>query len=132
MGTTPSTTVGSSKTYTALTDIPKVIIGKCSTLLANHMQCWRAGDFQVTIPAEPVTAADGTITQDVTTYQLCRRHALLEQENDAILVQAQHRIENDKAQLEQAEQAIPQANTTSTTSAAATTPAPTSVKPLAK
>jgi len=58
-----------SKTYTALNALPGVAIGKCSEILENRLQCWKAADFQITLP-------------DGTTYQKCRRHAQAELQED--------------------------------------------------
>jgi hypothetical protein len=58
-----------SKTFTALITLPRVAIGKCSEILENRLQCYKAADFQITLP-------------DGTTYQKCRRHAQLELQED--------------------------------------------------
>ena len=58
-----------SKTFTLLSTLPGVAIGKCSEILENRLQCWKAGDFQITLP-------------DGTTYQKCRRHAQAELQAD--------------------------------------------------
>jgi hypothetical protein len=58
-----------SKTFTALNTLPGVAIGKCSEILENRLQCWKAADFQITL-------SDGT------TYQKCRRHAQAELQAD--------------------------------------------------
>jgi hypothetical protein len=100
----PEPNVNLIKTYTPLTDIPKAIIGKCSAVLPNHMACWRSGDFQVTIPGEVVTDEEtGKVTQEITQYQLCRRHAQAELENDVVLAAAKQAVANDEAQLAAAE-----------------------------
>ena len=75
--------MSTTKTYADLgpdsgTGVP---IGKCSGLLPNHMQCWRSGDFQVTETIS-TTTEDGTIIENVTPYQLCRRHELIQKEAD--------------------------------------------------
>jgi hypothetical protein len=55
-----------SKTFTAFNTLPGVAIGKCSEILPdNRLQCWKAADFQITLP-------------DGTSYQKCRRHAQAE------------------------------------------------------
>ena len=101
----PEPIVNPTKTYTALVDIPKAVIGKCSAVLPNHCACWRSGDFQVTIPGEVVTDAEGKVTQEIYGYQLCRRHAQSEQANDAALATAKQVVANDQAQLEAAQAA---------------------------
>lgn len=58
-----------------------VAIGKCSALLPNHMQCWRAGDVLVSVINEDQTLASQ--------YQLCQRHVVVEQNRDAQLAKAE-------------------------------------------
>jgi len=58
-----------SKTFTALNTLPGVAIAKCSEILENRLQCWKAADYQITLP-------------DSTTYQKCRRHAQAELQAD--------------------------------------------------
>ena len=78
--------MSTTKTLTPLSALPvgtkpgQIAIGKCSEVLPNHMQCWRAGDVVVTVVNEPTTAEDGKVTQQILTYQKCNRHALAEQE----------------------------------------------------
>ena len=92
-----------TRTYTPLAEIPKALIGKCSAVLANHMQCWRAGDFQVsvvtTIPSE-VEGEEPVVK--LVTYQLCRAHAIVEQKayekavaDEAALATAQMAVQQD-------------------------------------
>jgi hypothetical protein len=66
-------------TYTPLSEIPKAIIGKCSAMLFNHMQCWRGADVQVsfTVTSKDKDGKDVTKTN---IYQLCNAHAAIEQE----------------------------------------------------
>jgi len=91
--------MSTTKTYADLgpdsgTGVP---IGKCSGLLPNHMQCWRAGDVlvsavtQTTVPAHTVneTEIPEAVDESVTSYQLCRRHATIEQDRDAKLAAAE-------------------------------------------
>jgi hypothetical protein len=112
-----STTALATKTFTPLSELsvgPKpgqVQISKCTEVLPNRMQCWRAGDVLVTVVGELTTdKATGKPTQSVQSYQKCRRHALAEQEqyekaqaaaqaaaNDA--KQAAAAVEMDKAKL---------------------------------
>jgi hypothetical protein len=61
--------MSTSKTFTALSTLPGVAIGKCSEILENRLQCWKAADYQI-------TCADGT------TYPKCRRHAQAEFQAD--------------------------------------------------
>lgn len=73
-----------TKQYTELAKVQGAQITKCSTVLENHMQCWRAGDYQVTITTTtPPTTKDGEATVKVQGYQLCRAHAILESQDDA-------------------------------------------------
>lgn len=87
-----------TRTYTPLIELPGVMIVSCSAVLPNHMQCWRSGDFQVT-ETTSTTAEDGTITESVSTYQLCRRHALIQKETDAQEAAAVQKKMADQAQL---------------------------------
>jgi hypothetical protein len=72
-----------TKTYTDLKEIPHVKIKTCGALLPNHMQCWRAGDFQVTEttvqPAVAATKDTPAVEEKVTqnTYQVCAFHKSL-------------------------------------------------------
>jgi hypothetical protein len=65
-----------AKTYTLLSSIPtgnkpgQTSIKQCSAILDNHLQCWNASAFVV-----KTTDKDGNSTE----YQLCRRHAMIEQ-----------------------------------------------------
>jgi hypothetical protein len=79
-----------TKTFTLLSQIPKVVIGKCSAILPNKMQCWRAGDVQVHTVTQGVNSEEPNDTFD---YQLCRAHAIAEQQ------------EYDKAVADEAEAA---------------------------
>ena len=71
-----------ARTYKPLTELPGVKVTSCSAVLPNHMQCWRSGDVQVT-ETTSTTDEDGSITETVSVYQLCRRHALIRKEADA-------------------------------------------------
>jgi len=73
-----------TQTYTELSTLPiglgpgQYQIGKCSGILDNHMQCWRSADILVTV-VTPTEIEEKMV--DVTThYQLCRRHAQLDQQ----------------------------------------------------
>lgn len=93
-----------SKTYTPLTEIPtghglgKTLIGKCSAILPNRLQCWRAGDFVVTEVHPAVTDADEKVSQQKDTYQLCRSHVAQQQENDEKTKQEATASANDAQQ----------------------------------
>jgi hypothetical protein len=87
-----------TRAYKPLAEIPGAKIMSCSAVLPNHMQCWRSGDFQVTETIS-TTAEDGTITDKVTVYQLCRRHALIQKEADAQEATAVQKEAADQAQL---------------------------------
>ena len=52
-------------------------IGTCSGILDNRMQCWRSADVLVTVVTP--TEKEGDATEGVSSYQLCRRHAQLDQ-----------------------------------------------------
>jgi len=75
-----------TKTFTPLSEIPKAIIGTCSGILPNHMQCWRAGDVQVhmVIPGEGEEAEPR-----IHDYQLCRAHAIAEKQEQDVAVAAE-------------------------------------------
>lgn len=92
----PASTV--TKTYTELSTIPKAVVGKCNAVLSNHMQCWRAGDVQVqitTVTPGAVTTAAPTVA--IQTYQLCRAHALYEQQQDVQLAALETKLAEDQA-----------------------------------
>jgi hypothetical protein len=73
----PTTT----KTYKPLSQIAKAKIHKCSAMLPNHMQCWRAGDVQVVSTTVTPPAKDGDKeTTSTSEYQLCYMHANIEQQ----------------------------------------------------
>ena len=72
------------KTYVALNSIPHVKIGRCSEVLGNQNQCWKAGDFQITVTTPP----EGEETAPtIVTYQKCRRHAQAERDADGSVVE---------------------------------------------
>jgi hypothetical protein len=58
--------------------IGKVPIVRCSAMLANHMQCWRAGDFYISDVSDIVNTA----------YQKCRAHAQQERDEDEAQIKA--------------------------------------------
>ena len=79
-----------TKEYVALTDNPHIKIKTCGAVLPNHMQCWRAGDYQVTettvqpavaaVAATKDTPATPAVEEKVSTstYQICAFHKSLE------------------------------------------------------
>ena len=72
------------KTYVALNSIPHAKIGRCSEVLGNQNQCWKAGDFQITVTKPP----EGEETDPtIVTYQKCRRHAQAERDADGSVVE---------------------------------------------
>lgn len=74
----PTTT----KTYTAIAGSTGIQITKCSHMLENHMQCWRAGDFLITVVTSYPQDGDTPAHVETVTYQKCRRHAQVEKEAD--------------------------------------------------
>ena len=74
--------MGLTKTYEPVTSLPNLKITKCQQILANHMQCWRAGDFLVTVTTDTPTDKNPA-AQTITQYQKCRAHASSEQTQDA-------------------------------------------------
>jgi len=74
--------MATTKTYEPVTSLPNLQITKCQQMLANHMQCWRAGDFLVTITTDTPTD-ENPAAQTVTQYQKCRAHASSEMTQDA-------------------------------------------------
>jgi hypothetical protein len=97
--------MGLTKTYEPVTSLPNLQITKCQQMLANHMQCWRAGDFLVTITTDTPTD-ENPEAQTVTQYQKCRAHASSELAQDvqtaadeAALVAAQAVVVADTAPI---------------------------------
>jgi hypothetical protein len=74
--------MATTKTYEPVTSLPNLQITKCQQMLANHMQCWRAGDYLVTITTDTPTD-ENPKAQTVETYQKCRAHASSEMTQDA-------------------------------------------------
>ena|SRR5271157_922624 len=74
--------MATKKTYEPLSSMPHPLVTKCSEVLGNQMQCWRAGDFLITVTEDTPTDENPTATT-TTSYQKCRRHAAKEQEADA-------------------------------------------------
>ena len=82
------------KTYTPFTELSvgtkvgQTPIEKCSAILPNSLQCWRAADVVVTrvetLQGLPGGMEEAAKHPKITKYQLCRRHALIEQEQDAL------------------------------------------------
>jgi hypothetical protein len=74
--------MATTKTYEPVTSLPNLRITKCQQMLTNHMQCWRAGDFLVTVTTDTPTD-ENPAAQTVTQYQKCRAHASSELTQDA-------------------------------------------------
>ena len=70
-----------TKTYELLSTLPKTKIEKCSAMLENHLQCWKAGDLLITITT-PAPTKDDPKAVSITSYQKCRRHAQAEKDAD--------------------------------------------------
>ena len=62
------------KQYTPIMLVQGILIGRCSQILPNKLQCWRAGDFVVqdSLPSGKVI------------YQLCRTHVTLQKLADKL------------------------------------------------
>ena len=73
-----------TKTYTPLSQIEGAQARGCSALMPNRMQCWRAGDVQVVVAKTEPATKDKPLTVTETLYQLCYRHAHIEQHQDVI------------------------------------------------
>ena len=74
--------MATTKTYEPVISLPNLQITKCQQMLANHMQCWRAGDFLVTVTTDTPTD-EYPEAQTITQYQKCRAHASSEMTQDA-------------------------------------------------
>jgi LAS superfamily LD-carboxypeptidase LdcB len=74
--------MATTKTYEPVTNLPNLQITKCQQMLANHMQCWKAGDFLVTVTTDTPTD-ENPAAQTITQYQKCRAHASSEMTQDA-------------------------------------------------
>jgi hypothetical protein len=72
-----------TKVYTPLSQLnnKRVPIGRCSAILKNHMQCWRAGDVQV--QTSTVSVIDGKEVTSTSIVQFCYGHAHEQQEQDS-------------------------------------------------
>ncbi len=84
-----------TKTFTSLSQIPKAVIEKCSAILPNRMQCWRAGDVLVHTVTQ---SADPEISNTTFDYQLCRGHAAAEEHEYKKDVAAEPYIDKDVAE----------------------------------
>jgi len=71
-----------TRTYMPLSILTIVKVGKCTGVLPNKMQCWRAGDVLVTETTPAPTAEDAEAVSK-TEYQLCNYHATIQQQQDA-------------------------------------------------
>ena len=105
-----------SRVYTPLSQVPNVKVGRCSGVLSNHMQCWRAGDVLVTdTTSTPTDTNPEAVT--VSNTQLCNRCAVLQQQGES----QQARADTDLAVAQAKESAV---------ASKVNTPTPTSTKPL--
>lgn len=77
---------------------PKYQIGRCSAILPNRMQCWRAADFHV-VEVIPATTEPPTEERTVE-YQLCKQHVNIQKGEDLELLQ-----EEEAATLKQKQDA---------------------------
>jgi hypothetical protein len=77
--------MATTKTYTPVINLPDLQIAKCQQMLTNHMQCWRAGDFLVTITTDTPTD-ENPAAQTITQYQKCRAHTSSEMAQDVQIV----------------------------------------------
>lgn len=119
------------KTFTPIEQFPignkpgQTPIGKCSGILENHMQCWRAGDVVVASVIPAYTTLEGTeVPEHVSTAQFCRYHANIEKASyDGRMAQS---AEQQPALSETAPESAPQAIVGESV---ATTPAPTVAPP---
>ncbi len=93
----------STKTYTPVSAIQNVAIGKCTEMLPNHLQCWKAGDFVITVTTPP---AEGQTEPTTTSYQKCRYHAQLEKAADDAAVAEVAQEATDEAALAAAQDAV--------------------------
>lgn len=66
-----------TKTFTPILQLVKPVIGRCTAILPNRMQCWKAGEFQVKQVFQGPNPEEPNKTN---TYQLCRAHAVAEQQ----------------------------------------------------
>lgn len=77
-----------TKTYTLLSSLPtgnkpgQIPITKCSAIIENKMQCWRAGDFLVTETTDVPATEEDSASVKYLQYQLCRAHAVQQQQKD--------------------------------------------------
>lgn len=70
-------------TRTPLSQIPHAKIVSCSAVLPNKMQCWRAGDVQVTkINSFPATEDNPSGIKTIQ-YQVCYFHNSIEEQQEA-------------------------------------------------
>jgi hypothetical protein len=67
-----------TKTYTPLTESLKIPVVKCCAILPNHMGCWKAGDILV-VSTKPTPTEENPNQVETTQYQLCRYHAILDE-----------------------------------------------------
>lgn len=110
--------MASGKKYTSLLDLPGTPIERCSQVLANRMQCWRAGDVLVEEevtppPAEPppgklehppikseAKATPQAEPPATRSYQLCQMHATINKRADEALAKQGPPKEGEKSPLD--------------------------------
>lgn len=70
-------------TRTPLSQVAHAKIVQCSAVLPSKLQCWRAGDVQVTkIDSFPATEENPSGTK-TTQYQVCYFHNSIEEQQEA-------------------------------------------------
>ena len=79
-----------TKTYQSLTQLngdsnqygkpAKVPVGKCSAILQNHLQCWRAADVLITTTTTVPADGDKPESTTTNTAQMCYRHAQVDEQ----------------------------------------------------
>lgn len=93
-----------TKTYTPLSEIPKALITKCSQILPNKCQCWKAGEFQVEeiVPKEP-TENDPSTSKTIS-YQLCKAHAVIQEQADKLAAKAEAEAQTNPEEAAKAQE----------------------------
>lgn len=95
--------VEQSKTYVPLSAIPKANIERCSYLLPNDLQCWRGADYLITVKTvTPATDTDPEAKTTEATYQLCARHAVIEQSVTAGRMKPEEKTRIEGSQFQEA------------------------------
>jgi len=101
------TSVTPTRNYKLLSDLPRsgpggVPIGRCTQMLPNRMQCWRPANYLVTETTSVLV--EGASAEHTSQYQLCRTHAILQ--NNADKVAAQQAAQAVEAAAENAVPAV--------------------------